>query len=97
MRRAPVEPTTPEIAERNLTHLPFRSWRPVCVKSRGRENPHKKFEQRKDGKPVIVMDYKTFTVEGAEKKEDSEDAEAQTKAIVMRHQGTGMLVGWSHG
>ena len=50
-------------------------------------------EQRKDGKPVIVMDYKTFVVDGAKKKEDSEDADAQTTAIVMRRQGAGMLVG----
>jgi len=63
------------------------------VKPRGRGNPHKKMEQRRGGNPVIVIDYKTFAVEGAEKREDSEDAEAQTKAIVMRHQGTGMLVG----
>ena len=63
------------------------------MKSRGRGHPHKKMEQRRDGKPVIVMDYKTFTVEGAEKREGSEDTEAQTKAIVMRHQGAGMLVG----
>jgi len=46
-----------------------------------------------NGKAIIVMDYKTFTVEGAQKREDSEDAEAQTKAIVMRRQGAGMLVG----
>ena len=92
-RRAPNEPTNNEIRLHEITHTPYRSWCPVCVKSRGRGYPHKNMEQRRDGKPVIVMDYKTFTIEGAEKRADSEDVEAQTKAIVMRHQGAGMLVG----
>ena len=61
---------------------------PSVRESRGRGDPDKKMEQRKDGKPVTVMDYNTFTVDGAEKKEDAEDTEAQTKATVMRHQGT---------
>ena len=31
----PREPSEEERRERNLTHLPFRSWRPHCVRSRG--------------------------------------------------------------
>ena len=43
MRGAPVEPTTREIAERNLTHLPLsRSWRPCCVAAKAKQWPHRK-------------------------------------------------------
>ena len=40
----PREPSEEERRERNLTHLPFRSWRPHCVRGRGREADHKKLK-----------------------------------------------------
>ena len=42
MQRAPAEPTKQEIAELNLTHLPFRSWRPCCVAAKAKQWPHHK-------------------------------------------------------
>ena len=39
---SPQRPTAKEVEEHNATHLPYRSWRPVCVQSRGRGNSHKK-------------------------------------------------------
>ena len=32
----PQRPTAKEVEEHNATHLPYRSWRLVSVKSRGR-------------------------------------------------------------
>ena len=60
MRRAPVEPTKQEIAERNLTHLPFRSWRPCCVAAKAKQWPRHKSpvkEESEDAVPSIHMDY----------------------------------------
>ena len=60
MRRAPVEPTKQEIAEHNLTHLPFRSWRPCCVAAKAKQWPHHKSpvkEESEDAVPSIHMDY----------------------------------------
>ena len=59
MRRAPAEPTKQEIVERNLTHLPFRSWRPCCVAAKAKQWPHHKSpaqEESEDTAPSIHMD-----------------------------------------
>ena len=55
----PHQPTEQEIKEHNVTHLPHRSWCPVCVKARGREDMHRKVLDKGD-KPIVSMDYKAF-------------------------------------
>ena len=44
--KAPAQPTAQEIEEHELTHLPYRSWRAICVQSKGRQDHHKA-EQKK--------------------------------------------------
>ena len=39
--RDPGDPTTKEREDHNATHIPFRSWCPICVKATGREEAHK--------------------------------------------------------
>ena len=39
--RDPGDPTTNEREDRNATHIPFRSWCPICVKEKGREEAHR--------------------------------------------------------
>ena len=53
MRRAPVELTTQEIAERNLTHIPFRSWRPCCVAAKAKQWPHRKSTVKEDAEEIV--------------------------------------------
>ena len=81
----PQRPSTQEVEEHYATHLPYRSWCPVCIKARGQEDPHRRVKKREDGKPVIVMDYKSL----GDKLEDGE--EEKFTCIVMRDQGTGMI------
>ena len=38
--KAPSHPTEQERIEHNLTHLPYRTWCPICVESKGRSNHH---------------------------------------------------------
>ena len=38
----PRTPSPAEVAEHELTHLPFRNWCRHCVKGRGKEAPHRK-------------------------------------------------------
>ena len=45
----PREPSEDERRERNLTHLPFRSWRPHCVRGRGREADHRRYKEQAVG------------------------------------------------
>ena len=55
-------PTTEELNEHYLTHLPHRSWCPVCIKARGKEDPHMKVDKSKRiyEKPTVCFDYKSF-------------------------------------
>ena len=36
----PITPTSAEMEQHNLTHLPYRNWCPVCVKAKCRETQH---------------------------------------------------------
>ena len=44
--KSPFQPTAQEVAERNLTHLPFRNWCPHCIMGKARNVSHKK--QKRD-------------------------------------------------
>ena len=57
--RNPSEPTPEEKEKHWAVHLPYRSWCPVCVKARGREDPTPSSE-REDSRLGIAsnpMDY----------------------------------------
>ena len=59
---APPIPTLPsreEVFRHRLTHRPFRSWCPHCVKGKGREDRHVQSKQKNlvPGVPKIVSDY----------------------------------------
>ena len=60
--RDPGAPTPEEKVAHECTHLPHRSWCPVCVKARGKEDAHysKKNGKAIPGKPVVSSDYKSF-------------------------------------
>ena len=46
--RDPGDPTTKEREDRNATHMPFRSWCPICVKASGREEAHRNGRRREE-------------------------------------------------
>ena len=55
----PKSPTAEEYRVHRLTHLPYRSWCPHCVKAKKRNPPHKKKEKGKQEErsiPVIAID-----------------------------------------
>ena len=52
--KAPQQPTRQERFEHELTHLPYRSWCPICVKSKGRTDNHPKQTSKQ---PVIQVDF----------------------------------------
>ena len=62
MVKDPAGPTPEEKALHDLLHLPHRSWCPICVKARGKEDSHfrKKSNKPIQDKPVISFDYKSF-------------------------------------
>ena len=52
--RNPGDPTDKEVEEHNVTHLPHRSWCPVCVKARGKEVAHKKVREQGEVPTVSI-------------------------------------------
>ena len=38
-KRSPCKPNSTEVAKHYKTHLPYRSWCPVCVRAKGRRMP----------------------------------------------------------
>ena len=84
--RDPGDPTPQEREEHNATHMPYRSWCPVCVKAKGKEEAHR---SRKSGdkscKATISFDYKTFGQE--------EDEDDKATAIVYKDDKTKMIFG----
>ena len=53
---APKQPTAQELAEHELTHLPYRSWCKICTQSRGKADAHKQ-QQQTSRSPVIQLDF----------------------------------------
>ena len=52
--RQPQQPTPQQIADHNLTHLPYRNWCPICVQGKGCQDNYKKHQSRQ---PVIQVDF----------------------------------------
>ena len=62
---APKQPTPRERAEHNLTHLPYRTWCPTCVASKGKADSHTTAKHTSKV-PVIQVDF-TYMKASAEK------------------------------
>ena len=65
-RRLPIPngPSKEEREKHNLTHTPYRSWCPHCVRARGRNTPHRKGEKESESLiPRISFDYFFLTKE----------------------------------
>ena len=52
--QAPKQPTPQETLEHNVTHLSYRSWCPICVHARGRQNNRPKQHSKL---PIIQLDF----------------------------------------
>ena len=63
--RDPGDPTPAEREHHNATHTPYRSWCPICVKGKGKEESHRT-QKSEDAscKPCMCFDYKAFGQEG---------------------------------
>ena len=60
--RSPIIPNTPsreEVRLHRLTHRPFRSWCPHCIRGKGRASPHLPSSQKgtESDVPKLVADY----------------------------------------
>eukprot|EP00972_Heterocapsa_arctica_P072248 10670449-Heterocapsa_arctica.AAC.1 len=56
--RSPEAPTKEEIEQRMVSHVPYRSWCPSCVRCRGQNTPHRQLDAEQDhALPTLVQDY----------------------------------------
>ena len=92
----PSLPSAKEVAEHNLTHVPYRNWCPVCVAAAGREDAHRRGAMDEEGEmtcPTIGFDY-AFWGEGAKRVEDMDRKAGDVTGIILKDFKTGSL--WAH-
>ena len=80
--RSPNTPSADELAKHYATHTPYRSWCPVCVKARGKEDAHRRCTKGECGKPIVSADYKSFS-------HDEDDDKVTT--IIVKDETTGLV------
>ena len=57
VKRAERKPSAKEVEEHMVTHLPFRSWRPMCAQGKSKTNPHHARGERDSEVPIMNVDY----------------------------------------
>ena len=77
---APPQPTAQERLEHELTHLPYRSWCPVCVQAKGRSDNHLKQHNKT---PVIQCNITCYKAIGEQ---------ATSSIFTAIHVETGMFM-----
>ena len=50
-------PSKEEVDLHNVTHLPYRSWCPHCVRGKARRRHRRRMRRMKSNVPVISLDY----------------------------------------
>ena len=54
----PRKPSQAEVAEHELTHIPYRNWCPICVRCRGKDLDHRKAVDEERGVSEYAFDYR---------------------------------------
>jgi len=91
----PCLPTKSEIEEHRLTHLPFRSWCPFCVKGRGVERGHFRSERDADAVGEMHIDYcfpRGAGEKGRDIREKAAEATGNMTVMVLRERDTRMIM-----
>ena len=88
--KVPIKPSKEEVDEHMLTHLPFRSWCPHCIRGKSKGRPHKKAGEEQKEVPTIALDY-TFMHESQNKHEEKGMPILVIKDIKQDDTGTGMI------
>ena len=60
LMKSPAAPTRAEREEHEVTHMPYRTWCPHCVRGRGNNQPHVRQEAKDPNKvavPTVALDY----------------------------------------
>ena len=89
--RDPGQPTPAEVAEHDLTHIPFRPWCPACVKGKAKDKMSRRIQGdvAENLVPRVRLDYcflteNLETVEGEHGEEDTTKAASTGTVLVMQ-------------
>ena len=90
--RIPDAPSRAQVLQHRLTHRPFRSWCPHCVRGKGRADQHRRSSQKdiESDIPKLASDYffigqrRPAGGEEREREEDQAEREGQTPIIVLK-------------
>ena len=88
--KAPSKPSKEEVDEHMVTHLPFRSWCPHCVRGKSKGKPHRKATQVNREIPTLAMDY-MFMNDAQNEGEEKGMPILVAKDINQGGTGTGMI------
>ena len=87
----PILPSREEVLDHRLTHFPFRSWCPHCVRGKSRDDAHRTSPNKaEEGTPQIVSDYffvgrkRAATPEERAADDDEAERSGQTPIIVIK-------------
>ena len=93
--KAPHRVTQAEREAHEVTHMPYRSWCPHCVRGRGRNTPHRQRaeEAKVSGVPKIAMDYMFMSAEDERASSNPvlvvvDEATGERYARAVGHKGT---------
>ena len=96
----PHEPSPEELAKHRLTHIPYKSWCPLCVSTRARRDGHREGGEahRSEGSwPVMSLDLMYSSVEGdaldCMRTSQLKPKEGKMMVLVCVDRSTGMLHG----
>ena len=76
--RVPTRPSQEEVDEHMITHLPFRSWCPHCIRGKSKGKPHKKSNQGNREIPTVALDY-MFMFDAQNENEEKRNANIGNK------------------
>ena len=90
--RIPDAPSRAQVLQHRLTHRPYRSWCPHCVRGKGRADQHRRSSQKdiESDIPKLASDYffigqrRPAGREEREREEDQAEKEGQTPIIVLK-------------
>ena len=86
--RNPRLPSAADIAEHELTHIPYRDWCKWCNLGRGRGIPHR--HGGESGVPIVGIDYFFITSEGVKRRKElefEENSSGETALLAARTNG----------
>ena len=97
--RGPIRPSAEDVDRHDATHVPYRSWCPICVAARGKEAPHKRQvgagrERRKASLPKFSLDYQELKSKPKIQAESqaAADVESVLRIVVGKDEATGAVV-----